>query len=66
MEIRPHDAQPTPSPELVGRQVSHYLVLDWIGCGGMGDVYSAEDVRLGRRVAVKFLPRTRIGSRHWP
>jgi len=63
VEIRPHGAQPGVSPELIGRQVSHYRVLEWIGGGGMGDVYRAEDVRLDRRVALKFLPRARIGSR---
>jgi DNA-binding winged helix-turn-helix (wHTH) protein len=53
---------PLPSSSLTGKKVSHYRVLDVIGGGGMGMVFKAEDLKLGRPAALKFLPEEFAGD----
>jgi serine/threonine protein kinase/Tfp pilus assembly protein PilF len=42
---------------MIGRRIAHYKIIEQLGAGGMGEVYLAEDLKLERKVAIKFLPQ---------
>src|ERR1051326_8528399 len=53
---------PSEHPSWVGREVSHYRIVEKIGEGGMGVVYRGLDLSLGRPVAMKLLPPEKVGD----
>src|SRR5262249_9520128 len=58
----PRVSRPADEPERAGQRVSHFKILGKLGQGALGVVYSAEDVRLRRKVALKLLPASVVSD----